>query len=601
MQANVLEYLTATLERTPDRAAVFDGTTRLTFQELSDRARTLAARIAVFSDATNQPVAMFLPKGCDQLVALVGILHSGNCYVPLDVNSPAPRLAAILADLRPACVVTDRRHADRLPAGTHPLVLEDEPVAGVNPASAVERWTQRIDTDPVYIMYTSGSTGTPKGVVIPHRGVIDHIDWAKSFFALDGSAVIGNQSPFNFDMSTLDIYLCLALGATLVLIPEQLFIFPAKLVEFLQDQKVSLIYWVPSLMANIANLRLLDKLQLPGLNHVLFAGEVISNKHLNYWRRRVPNAVYANLFGPTEITDTCTCYVVDREFQDDEPLPIGRACRNSGIQMLNEHNRLVVEGEVGELCVRGSCLALGYWNDVEKTSGAFVSNPLNPHYPDRTYRTGDLAYYNERGEIMFAGRKDQQVKHMGYRVELGEIEHAALAVKGLGNACVLYDRSRKEIVLFYEAASEVGPAVIRQELSRTLPKYMLPTAFHRLDLLPTNPNGKADRQSLANTFLGTVTEANRSARTPNRRRTPCSMTLLDRVHKALNEIRPEADFSHSSNFVSDGLLDSLDVLVLVASLEQTLSVSIDGHEIVPENFRNAQTIQALLRKHGVAA
>ena len=497
MQANVLEYLAATLDRVPDHIAVLDGTTQLTFRELNHRALALAAQIVKISDATSQPVAMFLPKGCDQLVALVGILHSGNCYVPLDVNSPAPRLAAILADLRPVCVITDRRHADRLPADHARVLLDAEPAAGADPTVTDGRWTQRIDTDPVYITYTSGSTGTPKGVVIPHRGVIDYIDWAKSFFALDGSIVIGNQSPFCFDNSTLDIYLCLALGATLVLIPEQLFIFPAKLVEFLHDQKVSLIFWVPSLMANIANLRLLDKLQLPSLRHVLFAGEVMSNKHLNYWRQRIPGAVFANLYGPTEISVDCTCYVVDREFRDDEPLPIGYACRNSSVMIINERDQLVAGKEIGELCVRGSSLALGYWNDPGKTASAFVPNPLNPHYPERIYRTGDLAHYSERGEIMFTGRKDLQVKHLGYRIELGEIEHAALAVTGLGNACVVYDGAKKEIVLFYEAAGEVSPATLRQELSRSLPKYMLPTAFRRLGALPMSSNGKIDRRTLS--------------------------------------------------------------------------------------------------------
>jgi amino acid adenylation domain-containing protein len=497
MQANVLEYLTATLDRVPDHIAVLDGVTQLTFRELNHRALALASQIVKISDATSQPVAMFLPKGCDQLVALVGILRSGNCYVPLDVNSPAPRLAAILADLRPLCVITDRRHADRLPADHALVLLDAEPAAGIDPTATEERWTQRIDTDPIYIIYTSGSTGTPKGVVIPHRGVIDYIDWAKSFFTLDGSIVIGNQSPFCFDNSTLDIYLCMALGATLVLIPDQLFAFPAKLVEFLHDQKVSLIFWVPSLMANIANLRLLDKLQLPSLRHVLFAGEVVSNKHLNYWRQRVPDAVFANLYGPTEISVDCTCYVIDREFRDDEPLPIGYARRNSGVMILNEHDQLATKGEVGELCVRGSSLALGYWNDPGKTACAFVPNPLNPHYPERIYRTGDLAYYNECGEIMFVGRKDFQVKHLGYRIELGEIEHAALAVTGLGNACVVYDGAKKEIALFYEATGEVSPATLRQELSRSLPKYMLPTVFHRMDAFPRNLNGKVDRQRLA--------------------------------------------------------------------------------------------------------
>jgi non-ribosomal peptide synthetase component F len=240
---------------------------------------------------------------------------------------------------------------------------------------------------------------------------------------------------------------------------------------------------------------------------VLFAGEVFPTRHFNYWRRRLPQATFVNLYGPIEITVDCTYYVVDREFQDDEPLPIGRPRRNVDVLILNERNEATGVNEQGELCVRGSSIAPGYWNDAAKTEQVFTRNPLNPSYPEQIYRTGDTAYRNERGEIMFVGRKDFQVKHLGYRIELGEIEHAALAVKGLGNACVLYDKAKKEITLFYEAVGEASPASIRQELSRSLPKYMLPTVFHRMDMLPRNPNGKIDRQVLADTFFSTTNEA----------------------------------------------------------------------------------------------
>jgi acyl-coenzyme A synthetase/AMP-(fatty) acid ligase len=153
--------------------------------------------------------------------------------------------------------------------------------------------------------------------------------------------------------------------------------------------------------------------------------------------------------------------------------------------------------EPGELCVRGSSLALGYWNNPERTAQAFVQNPLNPHHPELIYRTGDLVYRNSRGEIMFIGRKDFQIKHLGYRIELGEIEHAVLQVEGIRNCCVTYNQDKKEIVLFYECDHDLSPAFFRERLLEFLPKYMLPTVFKRMDLLPRNPNGKIDRQQLA--------------------------------------------------------------------------------------------------------
>jgi D-alanine--poly(phosphoribitol) ligase subunit 1 len=319
---------------------------------------------------------------------------------------------------------------------------------------------------------------------------------------LDGSEIIGSLSPFYFDVYTLELYLSLAKGATIDVIPEQLSMFPVKLVDYLAQHEVNFVFWVPTIMVNIANLVLLNRGDLAGLRKVLFAGEVFPTRHFNYWRRHLPQATFINLYGPIEITVDCTYYVVDREFRDDESLPIGQPRRNVDIIILNERNEATGVNEQGELCVRGSSVALGYWNDPAKTEQVFTRNPLNPSFPELIYRTGDTAYWNERGEIVFVGRKDLQVKHLGYRIELGEIEHAALAVEGLGNACVLYDKAKKEITLFYEATGEASPASIRQELSRSLPKYMLPTVFHRLDALPRNPNGKIDRQELATEFLG---------------------------------------------------------------------------------------------------
>jgi len=282
----------------------------------------------------------------------------------------------------------------------------------------------------------------------------------------------------------------------LVLIPEELFAYPLKLVEYLREVGITTIFWVPSIMTNIANFKIFDSTELPPLRKILFAGEVMPTRTVNYWRDKFPQALLSNLYGPTEITVDCTYYVVSGKLDDSLPLPIGIPCRNTDILILNEHNEPAKGGEPGELCVRGSSLALGYWNNPEKTAAAFTQNPCNPHYPERIYRTGDLVYRNDNGEIMFIGRKDFQIKHLGYRIELGEIEHAVSLVNGIHNCCVVYHQARKEITLFYECEKELVPGVIRERLAPLLPKYMLPTAFRRLDEMPKNASGKIDRQKL---------------------------------------------------------------------------------------------------------
>ena len=512
MQVNVIEYFeNGALVRCPDKVAVIDGEKTYTFVQLADAARRCAQDITSLKDIIRRPIAVFLPKGAATVIADLGIIYSGNCYMNLDVKSPQPRVKSIIDHVGPEVVITSRALSDAVAGlGVAPervLLVEEVPSEAESGAKArlCARRDGIIDTDPLCIISTSGSTGVPKSVVMNHRNVIDFMDWVMDELRLDGSEIIGSLSPFYFDIYTLELWLSLAKGATIVITPDQLSTFPVKLLEYLAQTGVSFIFWVPTIMVNISNLSLLDKVDVTSLRKILFAGEVLPTKHLNYWRRHLPEARFVNLYGPIEITVDCTYYVVDRKFSDDEPLPIGLPRRNMDVLVLNERNEPCKPGEPGELCVRGSSLALGYWNDPVLTAQSFVQNPLNVHFPELIYRTGDLVYRNEQGELMFIGRKDYQIKHLGYRIELGEIEHAALNVEGIDNACTLYNKDKKEIVLFYQAQRELTPGSIRQSLAMSLPKYMLPTAFHRLAELPMNPYGKIDRLKLTRDFLGLTT------------------------------------------------------------------------------------------------
>jgi amino acid adenylation domain-containing protein len=502
MKINVLEYFMRTCDRLPLKTAVVDQHGAWNFETLGRRARSIAWDIVNRTDLTNRPIAVYLPKSNEAIASFLAVLFSGNCYAPLDTKAPFSRIQTILRHLDPVLIVTSSELSAQLTSSeidlSRILVIDKLTVEAEH---FPDRWRACIDTDPVYIIHTSGSTGTPKGVVINHHGVIDYIDWALDCFQVDENCVIGNQAPLIFDNSTLDLYLCFATGATLHLIPDELYLFPLRLLEHLAIHSVNFIFWVPSIMVNVANTGVLHKVTGLVLTKILFAGEVMPTKQLNLWRRRFPDAMFANLYGPTEITVDCTYHIVDRDLEDNEPVPIGRPCRNTDVLILNDQNQRCQQGEKGELCVRGASLALGYWNNPSQTAASFVQNPLNTHFPELIYRTGDLVYQNERGEIVFVGRKDSQIKHMGYRIELGDIEHFALQLPGVRNACVLYHREKQEIVLAYEADADIAPAMIRIELGKNLPKYMCPTAFRRLPELPRNSNGKIDRLRLTRECL----------------------------------------------------------------------------------------------------
>ena len=499
MQINVTEYLDKTAAVFPNKIAVDDLKTTLTFMQLQRYAHNIAVEIIKF-DSINLPIAVYMSKGCDMVVSFAAINYSGNFYVPIDTKSPDSRIKNIFETLESKIILTNKANYSKLKSlyNGEIICIDDITSSADIPLHIINQAREKIiDTDPIYSIFTSGSTGMPKGVVISHRGVIDYIDWAKETFNIDENAVIGNQAPFYFDNSTLDLYLMFATGATLILVPEEYYAFPAKLIDFLNDKKVNFVFWVPFVLVNIANFRLLEQKKPEYMKNILFAGEVMPNKHLNYWRKYMPDCLYANLYGPTEITVDCTYYIVDREFSDEEPLPIGKPCKNSGILILNEQNELVKINEHGELCVRGTSLAMGYYNDPEKTVKAFGQNPLNKHYPEIIYRTGDIAYWNEYGEVMYVGRRDSQIKHNGYRIELGEIENAVLGTGLVKTTCVIYDNNKKEIAMFYESDKDLNFEEFRKNMLNFVPKYMIPTKYIRVEKMPTNANGKIDRLKLS--------------------------------------------------------------------------------------------------------
>jgi D-alanine--poly(phosphoribitol) ligase subunit 1 len=503
MQINAIDYFEkGALQKCRDRVAVSEGDKKHTFAEIERYAKNCAALIKKKTSTIRRPVPVFLPKSASNIVADIGALYSGNAYANVDVKSPPQRLKGMLQNLNAEVIITSAPYVASLKAIDIPegkmLLIEQAMVSETlyDNAELLKGLDKIIDTDPYCFIHTSGSTGIPKGVALSHRCTIDFVDWAFERLGLDGSEVMGSLAPIYFDAYTLEFCMCMAKGSTWVVVPDQTATFPVKLVEFLVNNPINFIFWVPTIMVNIANQDLLAKVNLEKIKKVFFIGEVFPTKHLNYWRRHLKNAMFVNLYGPIEITVACTYFIVDREMSDEDKLPVGFPCKNTEILILNEANQLAQGEEQGEICVRGSSLALGYYNNAERTAKGFVQNPLNPHYPEMIYRTGDLGHWNSRGESMFLGRRDFQIKHLGYRIELGEIEHAVLQVESMKNCCVVYNQAKREITLFFEAEKQLSPAFLREKLMVSLPKYMLPTVFNQMELLPRNPNGKIDRAKL---------------------------------------------------------------------------------------------------------
>ena len=448
MTKNVLDYLYTSKEKFPLKTAVADNVSSMTYTELVDNATTIAVALLKYTGA-RKAVPIYMDKSCVTLAAFMGVVMTGNFYVLLEPAHPAERIHSILDTLQADIIVTNRKNekkAAKLEFTGNIVYIEDlleAQVTDEDRKKLSDIKANALDIDPLYAIFTSGSTGVPKGVVVNHRSVIDFIECFTDIFGITDKDVIGNQAPFDFDVSVKDIYSSLKCGATLQIIPKSMFSFPTRLLDYLDD------------------------------------------------------ALFANVYGPTEITCNCTYYIIDREFAIDDVLPMGKAFPNERVFLLDENDKLIKNSEAdktGEICVSGTAVTMGYFNNKEKTDSAFVQNPLNGSYNEIIYRTGDLGYYNDNKEMCFSSRKDFQIKHNGHRIELGELDMAINSMDNIQRACCIYQQEENKIYAFYEGEQD-NKSLTHYLLSK-LPKFMIPEVMINVKSMPLTKNGKIDRKAL---------------------------------------------------------------------------------------------------------
>ncbi len=499
MLRNILEYLERDAAEFPDKTALVDETSTYTYSEFSDLARRVGSALAGKLSGTRKPIAVLMEKNAHTLITFMGIVYAGCFYVQLNPDFPESRLTTIQNLLDAPFIVTNNEHletAEKLVPRDRILLVSDllQEKEDEKLLSSIRKTA--IDTDPLYANFTSGSTGVPKGVVVGHRSVLDFIEVFAPMFGIGSDDVIANQAPFDFDVSVKDIYSALKTGATLVIVPKRLFSQPVALLDFICDHKITTMIWAVSALCLITTCHGLDYKTPETVKRVLFSGEVMPLKHLNDWMKHLPEAEFVNLYGPTEITCNCTYHRISRDRDYSDGIPIGIPFPNEHVFLLDEKDRLITEPDVtGEICVRGSALALGYFRNPEQTAKAFPNDPLNSWYPETIYRTGDLGRYAADGEeLYFCGRKDFQIKYMGHRIEIEEIERAISSVPGIVRCCVIFDEQKQRLYGFY--AGGMDKKELHEELSKTLPVYFIPGILKQVEEFPLTKNGKIDRKAL---------------------------------------------------------------------------------------------------------
>ena len=494
---NVLEYLEKTTKNNQDKIAIIEEEKQIKYIDLLEKSKRVGSLLCKYAQP-KKPIGILMEKGINAIYSFFGVVYAGAFYILLNPELPQTRIKKILEIANINIIITDENNYElskQISENKTILKIEDIQNEDIDDSKLETIRKQALDIDPLYANFTSGSTGEPKGVIVSHRSVIDFINIFTSQFNINYADIIANQAPFDFDVSVKDIYSAIKTGATLLVVPKKYFSSPAKLIDYICEYKATTLIWAVSALCLITTFHGLDYKTPENINKVIFSGEVMPIKHLKQWIEHLPNAEYVNVYGPTEITCNCTYHIVNKNLEYEKQIPIGKPFDNEEVFLLDENNKLITEKEkTGEICVRGTALALGYYNNKEQTNKSFVQNPLNNSYIDTIYRTGDLGYIGNDDEMYFSGRKDFQIKHMGHRIELEEIELEIGKIEKIKRACCIYNNEKSKLYAFY--IGEISKNELREKLANKLPIFMIPNVIKQIEEFPLNKNGKIDRKQL---------------------------------------------------------------------------------------------------------
>ena len=492
---NAAEYLERTAARVPDKIAFSDASGSLTFGQLLTRARALGTVLAGLPGCKNAPVAVLTGRTVQSVAALQGVLQSGNYYVPIDEQMPEARMRRILTQVHARAIVfseSSRPQAERLTDCAPLVCLEEAEKTAPDDALLQARREQIIDLDPVYLLFTSGSTGTPKGIVISHRAILDFTDWLTDFCGYTEHEVFGNQSPFFYANSIIDIFPPALLGAKACMIPATALSFPKTLVNYLRQKGITELTMTPSSFVQVANSGVLTENCLPELEYMIMSGEVMPWAQLAVWMNAAPKGHAWNFYGSTEMFSV-SVGKVEGNYEAGQLIPVGKPFPTVKIRFMTDDGQAAAPGEAGEMYVSSPMVSQAYYRDEERSRAVYVADPLGQE-PGVWFRSGDYGFLDAQGQLNVLGRKDSMVKHHGYRMELGEVEAALRSIPGCLEACCLLDKEQD--VLWAFAAGNLTEKALMDALKTKLARYMLPDKIVLLPELPHTANMKIDRQTL---------------------------------------------------------------------------------------------------------
>lgn len=485
----------------------------LNYRELDQLSNKISHYLSNKGFKKGDVIAILNNKTFVSYALMLASLKLGIVYTNLDPKSPIERFKRMLSICKPTCIFYDEKDNHEV---INELVNDFLNIIDYNsnqfkmelndlPDTLIDSNKLVTSDNPAYIMFTSGSTGFPKGVLVSHSSLINFINWSRVTYNIKPDDVLTNLNPMHFDNSVFDFYASLFNGASILPITEELTINPRKLLDKLNELKPTIWFSVPSMLVYVLNMRALKDVDLPSLRIVTFGGEGFpKNKLRELWEKWKNRVIFINVYGPTEGTCICSSYEVSgNDLLNDELLPLGPIAPNFTAVVLDDKNNIITDNGIGELCIGGPNLALGYYNNPIKTAEVFIDHPNVHSHAEKIYRTGDLVSYEKNMNLfMFKGRKDNQIKRMGYRIELEEIENALNSINTIQESAVIYidNHNYKSKIIACLQSIENDVNKINSEISKHLPHYMIPDKIDFYEHLPKNQNGKIDRLALKTNY-----------------------------------------------------------------------------------------------------